>query len=744
MTIKEIQQTCDLINQKLYNEEVAEAFLLINVLSNELQDYNLSCKIVELAAIYKNMLNYKLTDVRADKEQQVYHRFLNDVFAVAQQVKETLFVKLSNRHEYSLIRVLPTLGQYAPDGFTNFEKVPFLLQSHYLSYPINDLKNSDLKPELWNEIIEKHQKILIFLFNYIWLNNTFVAKDLEAIKIILNDKLVGEDIKSIMVSALTLNILRFYDDKKFLSLLSMADNENSLVRQRALVGLMLILSKYGKRMKFQENIINRIKVLCDSPTFVDLTGSVIFQLIRATETEKLTKYIKEDIMPDVIKISPQIVSHIEKMDDEDESDDIIKPKPSMQDIFEEYGLSEKLQEFGEMQMSGSDVYVSTFAQMKNFPFFNVISNWFLPFDKKNPYVSRLFDKKDTLFSVILSNPALCNSDKYSFSLNLLRMGDNELSAMETAIREEKIQMDDVIKDMKTTNSHYDDQVISNQYIQDLYRFYKLYPKHTDFENPLLEILQVADNELFNIIFSEQEQANKIAEYFYTYNFYNQANNLFLQNYNPKNPDSAICRKIGYCYQQKLDYKNALNYYITAESLEKNNTWTLRRMAYCYRKTGNYTQASDCYKTLLENSSEDYKLMFRLAMCYMEDENYDAAVSLFYKINYLMPDYPKIKNVLLWSTFYNGKLQQAKQLIDKIMSENPDTNDFIMAGHIILALDDRQTAVDLYNKSFSLSKNASDFLINFNNHREKLLEFGVKETVISSVIEAVLMSYIKTD
>ena len=38
--------------------------------------------------------------------------------------------------------------------------------------------------------------------------------------------------------------------------------------------------------------------------------------------------------------------------------------------FDEAGLTDKLQEFADMQLGGADVFHSTFSNLKNYPFFN--------------------------------------------------------------------------------------------------------------------------------------------------------------------------------------------------------------------------------------------------------------------------------------------------------------------------------------------------------------------------------------
>jgi len=176
----------------------------------------------------------------------------------------------------------------------------------------------------------------------------------------------------------------------------------------------------------------------------------------------------------------------------------------------------------------------------------------------------------------------------------------------------------------------------------------------------------------------------------------------------------------------------------AENIEKNDVWVLKRMAFCYRKTGNYRAAADCYSRILETTTEDLKLIFQQAMCYIESEKVDDALPLLHKINYLKPDYPKIKSVLLWCNFVCGKFEQAKDLSQKVLDEKPDIQDFIIIANVHLALNDKKTALEFYKKAINMSSNFDAFYEIFKHDRERLVKFGVKNSDIDLLFEIVLV------
>lgn len=52
----------------------------------------------------------------------------------------------------------------------------------------------------------------------------------------------------------------------------------------------------------------------------------------------------------------------------------------------EIRTGDKLREMNELQLEGADVYMSTFAALKNYPFFREVHNWFYPFSKQQSNV----------------------------------------------------------------------------------------------------------------------------------------------------------------------------------------------------------------------------------------------------------------------------------------------------------------------------------------------------------------------
>ena len=244
--------------------------------------------------------------------------------------------------------------------------------------------------------------------------------------------------------------------------------------------------------------------------------------------------------------------------------------------------------------------------------------------------------------------------------------------------------------------------------------------------------------MFDAIFASTDDKRKIADYYYQYNHYPQAIEVYKQILDAPEQDFETYRNIAYSYQQVGDYVNAVNYYIIAEGLDGNKIWYLRRLAFCYRQLGEIHKAVDCYEKILDNNKEDFKIIFRQAICYIELRQYDDALSLLYKINYLKPDYPRIKFVLTLCLLYCGKIEQASQLSKSNEEQFTEIRDFVLAGHIALVEKNRQVALEHYKKAIAMAKDLKGFLEEYYRDVDILFRNGVTKDTIELVLEVVLI------
>ena len=104
-----------------------------------------------------------------------------------------------------------------------------------------------------------------------------------------------------------------------------------------------------------------------------------------------------------------------------------------------------------------------------------------------------------------------------------------------------------------------------QYLQDIYRFFKLSPYRKEFEDIFTGKLDIYNSEFFRLTCNASEAEAGLADYFFSKDFYDDALSLYLKQVNERPDDAQLYEKIGYCYQENSDYENALKFYRRAET-----------------------------------------------------------------------------------------------------------------------------------------------------------------------------------
>lgn len=220
------------------------------------------------------------------------------------------------------------------------------------------------------------------------------------------------------------------------------------IRLRALCGALMALSMYNERISLSSAINLQIDSLKENPAFCSDTRNLFLQFIKSRETERISKKFTEELLPEMMKISPSLYKKIkpeELMNDIDALD----KNPEWQDILDKAGITDKLKELTNLQMEGADIFMSTFANLKSFAFFNEPGNWLLPFSTEHTALSQVFtnDGTDANFKKIIGmSHFLCNSDKYSFCLSLTHVPEAQRQMMISQFNNEGTEMNSLEKE----------------------------------------------------------------------------------------------------------------------------------------------------------------------------------------------------------------------------------------------------------------------------------------------------------
>jgi len=586
-------------------------------------------------------------------------------------------------------------------------------------------------------------EIINRLFILIWLTDKFSDDDESLINRVLQAGNIGWHQKCVVVSAISLSLLRFFDEKKLLLLADIYSEGKDQVSQRAISGLITGIMLYAGRMSMYYKATERLEILRTLPEFTEHVQIVLVQWLKSKETEKIKRQLEDEILPEVAKFQPKLQEKLDldKILPGDPNED---KNPEWERVFEDSpDLLDKLQEFSQLQMEGSDVFMSAFSRLKHFSFFNEMINWFIPFYSENDEVMRLFDPEKEhfdfeLFLTLLAKSSyMCNSDKYSFCFNLQYMPVSQKTTMMEMFNAEMEGMMELAKEDEILNNSAKSKSIFSQYFHDLYRFYKLHPHKKEFYDIFNIPLDFLESSLFDKMLEGSGVLSNIAEFLFERQFYKDALKVFLI-LNGKGDNSLeVFEKSGYCYHKLELYEQAVLWYKKAELYDTNRVWNLKKIGLCYRNLKNYEESLKYYLEAEKLEPENLYVKTFIGHNYLDMSDFEKALHHYYQVELLAPDNQKVLRPIGWCLFVLGKFEVSKNYFEKLLEKEPNKYDFMNLGHVSLCLKDIKSALKFYRLSKkSDSGNSAWFRKTMDEDEKYLIKYGITEQDIHYLKEYV--------
>ncbi len=710
------------ILDKLSKRQLKDAFELLAKLVVNTQDWHAAEKLSELETNYKYMLHYQFEDTIDPQKDIIYNTILRTLYELTDDASDELLTIDSSNIFYERLRINTIRTPLTLD------EIQKQLKEISDSWALTDiLEAGDAKSARERELSVKRERVGSELFNYTFVSPRAGEKqELEYTSFINNQDVPARE-KLLFVSALTLNLFHRFDGRKMCVLMDACQSDQETIRQRAIVGLIIVLQMYDVRWQLYPECQFKLDTLAEDDSFRRSVLAVVKQLIRSRETEEISRKLTEEIIPEMMKFNSLAGKKLNMQDLMGETDFADK-NPDWQKELENSGLANKLQEYSSLQMEGADVFHSTFSNLKNFPFFGELSNWFLPFDIQYSELQPLFSDKDGLSGLlqtaVLNSNHMCNSDKYSFALSLLQIPVSQRQMMAGRFGEEADQIKEMQKDAESLNPKINEEVISNQYIQDLYRFFKLYPYKNNFFDIFKLRLNFYDKKSIAPLISDHKSMLQIASYCFDKNFFAEALGIYRKLIANGSFESALWQKAGYCKQMLDDLRGALEAFLQAELLSPDNSWIIKRIAQVYRSLKDPQHALEYYQRAAQLNPNNLNIELNIGHCYLDLGEYDKALNSYFKIEVLDSRSSKAWRPIAWTAFLLRKFDLAQQYYQQILADKPNVHDYLNAGHVELCLNRKKSALDFYLKAAYMTTDFNQFVSLFEEDTKELIAAGI--------------------
>ena len=622
---------------------------------------------------YLLMTDYWQQGYDDPQRQQVYDQLLRRVYVLVTNIyirwairQNTYLTGIynrarSNRSEWSAASLKSDMEAFVADA------------------AMLELEPEHIRAQKQKELYSSHEQLMADLFDYIWTTRLWTDSVTQAFRDMLLSPVIDTNDQQLLVSAITLSALQFFGINKFRLLIDVyMESQDEHVRQRALVGWVLCLPDDMATLYPElTDLVDRVTAeerCCNELTELQM------QMIYCMQAEIDKKKIESEIMPGLMKNNNFKITRdgVQEVD-EDPLDDVLRPELSEQRMEQ---LEASVKKMADMQKQGSDIYFGGFAQMKRFPFFSRVANWFLPFYPQHTAVSGIIGRvrgSKFLEQMVTKGP-FCNSDKYSFVIAFEQtVGKLPPQMLELMDRGEAMLVGAELGQHDfNTPAH-----LRRAYLQDIYRFIKVHPARSNFFNPLeggghsrfcffanklfshtplsrhsLEVVAFlmkrgADEEAFATIRSLDEQKDNPQYYLLYATLMQRSRQSYL--------DSTMARRLfARCLELVPDLERAWKGYARAAFNE-----------------GDYQEALKYYDKLSDNHPDNRGYQLNKAVCLTNLSDSEAALKILYKLNYEDSDDRQVDRVMAWALTGCRRYDEALKIYDRLLKEEPPVADDLL-------------------------------------------------------------------
>lgn len=657
----EKDKTLDHIFSLLGKMALSEAMDELEAFGASHPELSLDTRLREIRSDYRLMFDYWSKGFKDEQLERVYRNLVYRVYRLAADVS----VRYAIAHSAFLAGIDSRVRSAGRDWSAAS------LQAELEGF-VSDVAMLELEPEhvragRKQSLHLAHRQFMNDLFDYIWTSPQWTDSTAEAVTSLLLAPTVDTIDQQLIVSAVMLGCMNVFDINKFKVMLTVyRQSTDERVRQRALVGWALAAGK-GMHRIFPDERGMVAGLLAAGQVCKELVELQI-QLLYCVSAENDNRTIQQEIMPDLLKhnglsITPNGIEEKEG----DSIDEIIHPEAAERNMEK---VEESFRRMIDMQKAGADIYFGGFSQMKRFPFFDRIGNWFVPFYADHPAISSAYDgRSDTrMIRNIVDNMPFCNSDKYSFVIAFRQVVDRIPQNIREMLANGSVAGIEAVAAEEQGKPAY----IRRQYLQDLYRFFRLYPSRSLLYNPFG---QDASGREFNHVFfandifrstqlegsySEvvaclmkrgmyREAAAVLAncgdkgrDYFY----YMHCGNLRL--HHPAAASAVDLPAASCCFEEALrlrpDSGQALSGYARAKFYD-----------------GEYAVAEDAYARLAAMYPERRSYVLNMTVCMVNLGKSEEALKHLYKLNYETPDDDRVNRVMARALMCIGQYVKAEKM-----------------------------------------------------------------------------------
>lgn len=725
MTEKEITDIFNSIRRDVHSRKLVRAMDTLIANAEQSMNWEISDKIKSLARDYSYMLDYMAAGYPDDNRIRLYRNVSERTLSLADTLQRRMLSNKSGALYFSYLRVWENSGKSIALLMSEFSKQYSASDNLFAKLTSSDAGTSD-------DDRSRLESTANELFNAIWTAYPLSDDDYSALRTFLSDDSNDFVWRSLFLSAVMLGELQYHDSSR-LNLMSDVYESTSDLRfkAQALVGLLLSIYRHRER-GIEKSVEDRLKVLKDNPSWRSDLRSAFIEFIRTSDTKRISRKMKDEIIPTMLNMRPEIMKRFENFKADLSDPEAFEINPEWEEALKASGLTDKIKQLSELQSEGGDIFMSTFAHLKRFPFFHDPAGWFMPFDAESSRVEKSLNGNVLAANTIAELPFLCDSDKYSLTLSFDMVPEAQRKMLFDQFDAQKIQFYESVSGANDTAVDDMRRHLRN-YLQNLNRFLTLFRRKGEFYNPFDSGVNLLSLHILSDDFDDAETLRVIAEFFFKLGYWEKAVDVFLLLTKVGNTnDESVWQKIGYCYQNLNNIPAAIEAYSRAEMLAPQSRWLLGRLYSCHRAMGDYKLALEYARRMADDSSLQSTMTLGYAL--LEANEIKSALTEFQRAEFIDETSVKPLRPLAWCYFLIGDFDNSRRYYNRF--ESMTSGDMLNFGHLELAAGNYREAYKQYKSAIEKGMSQEQFIKNINNDSKIIKQLGVDDETIAMICDAI--------
>lgn len=668
---------------------------------------------------YAMMRDFMLQGYADPQREQLYDRLLHELYRVVANL--VISWRCKNIEMYATA--------YRTDNHLNrsHDFIKTTLERFVSDESMVEMMND--KEQVREELYTRHQTFMDRLFSAIFISLQWTEADQKFFEQLLLSPLIEQDDALLIISAVTLATMNVYDERKWLMLVHIYTRTDSLsLRQRALTGWALTSHRETAFFKSQQEAF--VRLTADEQTRAELL-ELQKQIFFCMNAEKDHATIHKEILPDMIKGSNLRMGKfgIEEKSD-DELNDILHPNAD-EEAMER--VEKSIYRMREMEKKGADIYFGGLAAMKRLPFYRVLSNWFSPFNIHHPGIAnaqRKIGDSEVIMKLLARTP-MCDNDKFSLFLAIGELIDRIPAHLRDAMRAagEFGDLPQADKEEMTSPTY-----IRRMYLQDLYRFFRLWPMRSQIEGCFTDLKGDKAFFLCAPLFEHKDfmiAKLQLGSFLLRRGMYDRLRFL-LNTIEDKEEGGKLDFLRGCLYLHDDKNQEALDVFSRLLANGRQSMALLKATAKAAMATGDYLLAYNCLGKLQELEPDNFRTRLNICLAALNAGKMKETLNMLYELYYNHPDDLTVQRVLAWTLLNGDKPSKALPFYEKLLAGKPVNEDFINAGYARWMAGDVAGA----HETFGRYPDTTRIREEFEKDRELLLRNKISQTDLTLMADAV--------